>query len=93
MQGLDYVSAEGAKAFDELAAVIENLGVYGKGLSWAKSQYEKLKQTKRYLKGGFKVGLLKIRCIIKLNTSHVTNVYWCPRLYMLWMTSTYNIDI
>ena len=38
LQGLDYVSAEGAKAFDELAAVIENLGDYGKGLSWAKSQ-------------------------------------------------------
>lgn len=60
LQGLDYVSAEGAKAFDELAAVIENLGDYGKGLSWAKSQCEKLKQTKCYLKGDFKVGLLKI---------------------------------
>lgn len=33
LQGLDYVSAEGAKAFDELAAVVENLGDYGKGLS------------------------------------------------------------
>ena len=60
LQGLDYVSAEGAKAFDELAAIIENLGDSGKGLSWAKSQSEKLKQTKRYLKGDFKVGPLKM---------------------------------
>lgn len=93
LQGLDYVSAEGAKAFDELAAVIENLGDYGKGLSWAKSQCEKLKQTKRYLKGDFKVRLLKIRYIIKLNTLHITNVFKSPRLYMLWMTSTYNKHI
>lgn len=88
LQGLDDVSAEGAKAFDELAAVIENLGDYSKGLSWAKSQREKLKQTKRYLKGDFKVGLLKIRYIIKRSTLLITNVYKSPRLYMLWMTST-----
>ena len=37
LQGLDYVSAEGAKAFDELATVIDNLGDYCKGLSWAKA--------------------------------------------------------
>ncbi|PFX16505.1 hypothetical protein AWC38_SpisGene19224 [Stylophora pistillata] len=54
LQGLDYVSGEGAKAFDELAAVIENLGDYSRGLSREKSQCEKLKQTKRYLKGDFK---------------------------------------
>ena len=53
LQGLDYVSAEGAKAFDELADVIDKLGDnYGKGLSWAKDQSEKLKMAKR-----FKVGL------------------------------------
>ena len=59
LQGLDHVSAKGAKAFDELAAVIENLGDSGKDLSWAKSQSEKLNQTKRYL-GDFKVGPLKM---------------------------------
>ena len=58
LQGLDYVSAEGAKAFDELADVIDKLGDnYGKGLSWAKDQIKKLKMAKRYLKGDFKVGL------------------------------------
>ena len=40
LRGLDYVSAEGAKAGDN----------HGKGLSWAKDQNEKLKLAKRYLK-------------------------------------------
>ena len=58
LQGLDYVSAEGAKAFDELVDVIDKLGDnYGNGLSWAKDQSEKLKKAKRYLKGDYKVGL------------------------------------
>lgn len=58
LQGLDYVSAEGAKAFDELADVIDKLGDnYGNGLSWAKDQSEKLKMAKRYLKGDYKVDL------------------------------------
>ena len=51
-----HVSAEGAKAFDELAAIIDQLGDnYGKGLSWAKDQSKKLKMAKRYLKADFKV--------------------------------------
>ena len=59
LQGLDYVSAEGAKAFEELADVIEKLGdnPHGKGLSWAKDQSEKLKMAKRYLKSDSKVSL------------------------------------
>ena len=58
LQGLDYVSAESAKAFDPLAYVIDKLGEnYGKGLSWAKDQSEKLKMAKRHLKGDFKVGI------------------------------------
>ena len=69
LQGLDYVSAEGAKAFDELADVVEKLGDnYGKGLSWAKDQSEKLKLAKRYLKGDFKVRL-QIR-IFRLDSSY-----------------------
>ena len=62
LQGLDYVSAEGAKAFDELADVIDRLGdKHGKGLSWAKDQNEKLKLAKRYLKGDFMVGIRKFK--------------------------------
>ena len=40
LQGLDYVSAEGAKAFEESADVIQKLSdnPHGKGLSWPKDQ-------------------------------------------------------
>ena len=58
LQGLDYVSATGAKAFDELEDVINKLGDdYGKGFTWAKVEKEKLQSTKRYLKGDYKVRL------------------------------------
>lgn len=43
LQG-NYVAAEGAKAFDDLQDVVEELGdIHGKGLTWAKDQNEKLK--------------------------------------------------
>ena len=62
LQGLDYVSAEGAKAFDELADVIDKLGdKHGKGLSWAKDQNEKLKLAKRYFKGHVKISVRKFK--------------------------------
>ena len=51
LHGLDYVSAAGAKAFDELEEVINKLrDNYGKGFTWAKVQKEKLHLAKRYLK-------------------------------------------
>ena len=44
LQGIDYVAAEGAKAFDDLedvADIVETLGdIHGKGLTWAKDQRE-----------------------------------------------------
>ena len=41
LPGLNYASAEGAKAFEELADVIDKLGdSHSKGLSWAKDQNE-----------------------------------------------------
>ena len=56
LQGLDYFSATGAKAFDELEDIVEKLGdEYGKGLKWAKETIESLKKAKRYLKGDYKV--------------------------------------
>jgi hypothetical protein len=59
LQGLDYFSAEGAKAFEDLEAIVEKLGdEYGKVLTWAKQQNEKLKQSKRYLKSDYKVKLI-----------------------------------
>ena len=84
MQGLDYVSAEGGKAFDELTVVIEKLGEdYGKGHSWAKDQSEKLKLAKRYLKGDFKVGMFKIyklytisSLLLNFGTNHFRTNPW-----------------
>ena len=59
LQGLDYVSTAGAKAFDKLEEVIDKLGDnYGKGFTWAKVQKEKLHRAKRCLKGDYKVRLL-----------------------------------
>ena len=56
LQGLDYVSTAGVKAFDELEKVVDKLGDdYGKGFTWAKLQKEKLQLAKRYLKSDYKV--------------------------------------
>lgn len=55
LQGLDYVSAEGAKAFEDLEEVVEKLGDECKGLTWAKENIEKRKNAKRYLKSDYKV--------------------------------------
>ena len=55
LQGLDYVSCSGAQAFEDLVNVVHQLGENGMGLTWAKTQKEALKETKRYLKTDFKV--------------------------------------
>ena len=56
LQGLDYVSTAGVKAFDELEKVVDKLGDdYGKGFTWAKLQKEKLQLAKRCLKSDYKV--------------------------------------
>lgn len=58
-QGLDYVSAEGAKAFDDLADVTHAIGTnHVEGASWEKNHNEKLKQAKRYFKGDYKVSYI-----------------------------------
>ena len=39
LQGLDYISAEGSKAFDDVEDILEKLGdEYGTGHTWAKEQ-------------------------------------------------------
>jgi len=56
LQGLDYISASGAEAFDTLEEVVEKLGnECGIGMQWAKDKKEQLKKAKRYLKGDYKV--------------------------------------
>jgi hypothetical protein len=56
LQGLDAFSAPGAKAFDDFEELVVKLGDnYGRGFTWSKETKQKLKLTKRYLKGDFKV--------------------------------------
>ncbi|CAB4029913.1 SURP and G-patch domain-containing 1, partial [Paramuricea clavata] len=56
LQGLDYFSAEGGKAFDDMVTVVDKLGdVYELGLTWSKEQIRKLKLAKRYFKSDYKV--------------------------------------
>lgn len=43
LQGLDYLSAEGAKAFDDVEEVVEKLGdEFGRGHTWAKNLLSKV---------------------------------------------------
>ena len=77
LQGLDYVSGQGAKAFEELESTAEKLGDdCGLGLSWAKEKKEQLKVAKGYLKGYFKVICIdvviakcRIGCVERLDIS------------------------
>ena len=60
LQGLDYVSSEGAKAFDDIAEVVDKLGDnYLGGMSWSKELIRELKLMKRYLKGDFKLRITR----------------------------------
>jgi hypothetical protein len=55
LQGLDYIAADGAKAFDDLCNLVERIEECGLstqvGNSWKKS----LKESKQYLKADYKV--------------------------------------
>lgn len=55
LQGLDYISSAGSQAFDDLCNVVNRLGDECMGMTWAREQKERLKSSKRYLKGDFKV--------------------------------------
>ena len=67
LQGLDYVSSEGAKAFHDIAEVADKLGDnYQHQLSWSEELIRKLKLMKRYLKGDFKVSTT-IACSVRLD--------------------------
>lgn len=56
LQGLDYVSSEGSKAFDDIVEVVDTLGdKYQCGLIWSKELQRKLKLVKHCMKGDYKV--------------------------------------
>ena len=59
LQGLDYLSAEGAKGFDDMIEVVEKLGDnIVQGFSWSKEVIRMLKLAKRYFKGDYKVSIV-----------------------------------
>jgi len=56
LQGLDYFSTDGSKAFDDMEEIVKKLGdEFGKGHTWSKTQITNLKMAKRYLKSDYKV--------------------------------------
>ena len=65
LQGLDYFTAQGTQAFDDLESVVDKLGEdCGMGSSWVKEKKEQLKEGKRYLKSDYKVPLLSLLSIL-----------------------------
>ena len=62
---LDYFTAQGAEAFEDLEGVVEEIGEKcGKGSFWVKEKKEQLKSAKRYLKGDYKVLVFPVNCFI-----------------------------
>ena len=56
LQGLDYFAAEGARAFDDLASVVEDISLLkSDGGEWSAKIKDKLKAGKLYLKSDYKV--------------------------------------
>lgn len=55
LKGLDYISSDGAKAFDDLAGVLEKLIPYGIDATFVSSCQAKLKTGKQYIKSDYKV--------------------------------------
>jgi len=59
LQGLDYIAAKGAKSFDDLSELINQTA---NTVDSGTALQEKLKATKLYLKGDYKVNLFKLIC-------------------------------
>ena len=55
LQGLDYIAAEGAKAFDDLISILDRLGNYGASREMISSCQDALKTGKQYIKADYKV--------------------------------------
>ena len=63
LQGLDYIAADGAKAFDDLATVVVNLGKHGRDGEWVDYCERALKAGKQYIKTDYKVNGFNVRCV------------------------------
>ena len=68
LRGLDYFAAEGARAFDDLAALVRKLSQLDPGKEWETPVGEGLKANKLYLKGDYKVMSSCFREMDKTNT-------------------------
>ena len=56
LEGLDYFAAEGARAFDNLASIVEDISsLRADDREWARRIKDSLKAGKLYLKSDFKV--------------------------------------
>ena len=65
LQGLDYFTAQGTQAFDDLESVVDKLGEdCGMSSAWVKEKKEQLKVGKRYLKSDYKVPLLSLLSLL-----------------------------
>ena len=63
LQGLDYIAADGAKAFDDLATVAVNLGKHGRDGEWVDYCERALKAGKQYIKTDYKVNGFNVRFV------------------------------
>ena len=77
LHGLDYFAAEGAKAFDDLMAIVENLGER----QWVRRCQRALKEGKQYFKTDYKVSIAMHASFFFV--SHSSNeisllFYWRP---------------
>lgn len=70
LQGLDYFAAEGARAFNDLSAVLEQALENGARKERVQGLQEALKAGKLYLKGDFKV----IHFFLYLETLESTSI-------------------
>ena len=65
LQRLDYFTAQGEQASDDLESVVDKFGEdCGMGSSWVKEKKEQLKEGKRYLKSDYKVPLLSLLSLL-----------------------------
>ena len=65
LQGLDYFTAQGTQAFDDLESVVDKLGEDCEmSSSSVKEKKEQLKEGKRYLKSDYKVPLLSLLSLL-----------------------------
>lgn len=72
LQGLDYLSADGAKAFDDLSEVVSKLENMGRNSDWVHQCEKSLKEAKQYIKTDYKVGtrtgsIVFIKLLIEVN--------------------------